>query len=465
MKKIEVSNPYDNYIIGTLDYMDYDKISNKLENAHKLFLDKRKWLKPYHRITILENFLSLLKLNKLEIVRQAVIEGGKPFVDSKIEIERAINGVQIAINTIPNLMGRQIPMEINSISEHRVAYTYRDPIGVIFAISAFNHPVNLIIHQVITALASNCPIIIKPASKTPFSCIKILELLEEAGLPEFWCQLALCTNEVTSKIIGDSRISYMSFIGSADVGWKLRSLLGEGSSCCLEHGGVAPIIMCEDADIDSLLPLIVKGGFYHAGQVCVSIQRLFIHEFIVNEVTEQLIKLTNRLIVGDPQLEDIRIEVGPLITPENVNRVDNWVKKAIKKGAKLLCGGEKISDTCYKPTLLLNPPDDTEVSQQELFGPVICIYTYDDRNKAILRANSLPYAFQAAVFTRNLDVAIDTIKKIDATAVMVNDHSAFRVDWMPFGGRKRSGLGSSGIINSMFNMTYEKMAIIRSKSI
>ena len=463
MKKFEIRNPYDNHVIGSLTYMSYKEISNKIENAYNIFLDKNKWLKTYERIDILEKFLNLIKANKLELVRQAVLEGGKPFVDTKIELERAITGVTIAINNIPNLVGRQIPMGLTTMSDHRIAYTYRDPIGVVFAISAFNHPVNLFIHQAITAIAANCPVIIKPATKTPYSCIKLLDLLQKTGLPENWCQLVLCQNEVTEKIISDSRINYLSFIGSANVGWKLRSKLGEGTSCSLEHGGVAPIIMCEDADIHSLLPLVIKGGFYHAGQVCVSVQRLFIHDSIIEEVSEELIKLTKRLMVGDPQLEDIRIEVGPLITPENVVRVDNWVKNAIKKGAKLLCGGEKISETCYKPTLLLNPPDDAQISKEELFGPVICLYTYENRDEAIYRANNLPYAFQAAVFTRNLDVAIDTIKKIDATAVMVNDHTAFRVDWMPFGGRNRSGLGSSGIINTMNNITYEKMAIIRSK--
>lgn len=465
MKKFEVRNPYDNRAIDTLYYMSYSEISNRLQKAYDIFSDKNKWLQPHQRINILEQFLSLLKTNKLELVRQAVIEGGKPFIDSKIEVERAINGVRIAINNIPNLIGRQIPMRITTSSEHRIAYTYRDPIGVVFAISAFNHPINLIIHQVITAIASNCPVLIKPAIKTPLTCIKLLEILDKTDLPENWCQLILSPNEITEKICSDPRINYLSFIGSANVGWKLRSKLSEGTICSLEHGGVAPIIMCEDADIESLLPLIVKGGFYHAGQVCVSVQRLFVHFSIIDEVSKELTKLTKRLLVGDPQKEDVRIEVGPLITPENVTRVDKWVKNAIKEGAKLLCGGEKISETCYKPTLLLDPPDDAQISKEELFGPVICLYTYHDRDEAIFRANNLPYCFQAAVFTRNLDVAIDTINKIDATAVMVNDHTAFRVDWMPFGGKKRSGLGNTGIINSMYNMTYEKMAIIRSKYI
>ena len=210
-----------------------------------------------------------------------------------------------------------------------------------------------------------------------------------------------------------------------------------------------------------MLPALAKGGFYHAGQVCVSVQRVFVHESIFNKVAEGLSQLASKLIVGDQM--NPTTEVGPLILPREVDRVEQWVNQAITAGAKLLCGGKRISDTCYQPTVLLNPPMEAKVSTSEIFGPVVCVYSYTDRDKAIEIANSLDVHFQAAVFTENLDIALDCVKKLNATAVMVNDHTAFRVDWMPFGGRDASGIGMGGIQYSMHEMTREKLMVIKSK--
>ena len=227
----------------------------------------------------------------------------------------------------------------------------------------------------------------------------------------------------------------------------------------MEHGGAAPVIVEQDADVDAMLPALLKGGFYHAGQVCVSVQRVFVHESICEDVASKLAKMASDLIVGDPL--DKKTEVGPLILPREVDRVEEWVNEALSKGAKVLSGGKRISDTLYEPTVLLDPPDDVKVTTQEIFGPVVCIYPYSNRNEAIDKANSLPFAFQAAVFTNNLETTLDTVKKLNATAVMVNDHTAFRVDWMPFGGRDSSGIGMGGIPYSMDEMTREKMIVIK----
>ena len=209
-----------------------------------------------------------------------------------------------------------------------------------------------------------------------------------------------------------------------------------------------------------MLPSLAKGGFYHAGQVCVSVQKIFAHESICDDLANQLSKLASNLIVGNQM--DKKTEVGPLISPKEVGRVEEWVNEAVKGGAKLLTGGKRISNTCYEPTVLLNPPANAKVSTLEIFGPVICIYSYSDREKAIKIANSLDVHFQASVFTKNIDIALDTVKKLNATAVMVNDHTAFRVDWMPFGGRDSSGIGMGGIPYTMHEMTREKLMVIKS---
>jgi len=204
----------------------------------------------------------------------------------------------------------------------------------------------------------------------------------------------------------------------------------------------------------------LQGGFYHAGQVCVSVQRVFVHESICDSLASELAERGKKLIVGDPL--DEKTDVGPLILPREVDRIENWVNEAIKGGAKLLCGGQRISDTCYAPTVLLNPSLEARVSTLEIFGPVVCIYSYTDRDEAINLANSLSVHFQAAVFTNDINVALDTVKKLNATAVMVNDHTAFRVDWMPFGGRDSSGIGMGGIPYSINEMTREKLMVIKS---
>ena len=458
---LKVVSPYDQSLIKEIPLVGKIEVEHALATAYGLFQDQSKWIPDYERIAILERTAEIMKTRIEELTITAAKEGGKPYNDSKVEVLRAINGVKIAAEHIRHLKGEQVPMGLTKASEGRIAFTSREPIGVVSSISAFNHPLNLIIHQSVTAIAAGCPVIIKPALTTPLSCLAFVEILAEAGLPKGWCQSIICENESAEKLITDSRVNYFSFIGSAKVGWFLRSKVSPGTRCALEHGGAAPVIVDKDANISDMLPALTKGGFYHAGQVCVSVQRVFVHESIFNKVAEGLSQLASKLIVGNQM--DPATEVGPLILPREVDRVEQWVNEAIAAGTKLLCGGKRISDTCYQPTVLLNPPMDVKVSTSEIFGPVVCVYSYTDRDKAIEIANSLDVHFQAAVFTENLDIALDCVKKLNATAVMVNDHTAFRVDWMPFGGRDASGIGMGGIQYSMHEMTREKLMVIKSK--
>jgi acyl-CoA reductase-like NAD-dependent aldehyde dehydrogenase len=251
----------------------------------------------------------------------------------------------------------------------------------------------------------------------------------------------------------------MNFIGSSKVGWMLRSKLAPGATCVMEHGGVAPVIIDDTADLDDAVPLLTKGGFYHAGQVCVSVQRIYAHEAIVGRLCEKMKAAAEQLTVGDPA--DENTDVGPLIRRAEVTRVAQWVSEAVDGGAKLLLGGKPQGATTFQPTLLFDPPDDAKVSTEEIFGPVVCIYSYSDIDDAIRRANLEGAYFQASLFTNRLDVALDLGKRLHGTSVMVNDHTAFRVDWMPFGGHRDSGAGIVGIESSMLDMTIERMIIFR----
>jgi len=490
---LTVRSPYDGHFIREFPLSGEKEIEQAISTAHYLFHDRSRWLPKYQRIEILEKLAGLMEKQVEELTRMAIEEGGKPYKDSKVEVLRAINGVKIAVAELYNLRGEEIPMGMTAASINRLAFTTREPIGVVLAISAFNHPLNLIIHQVIPAIATGCPVIVKPASSTPVSCFNLVRLLYEAGLPEDYCTAIVCRRDLAEKLAADARIGYVTFIGSHEVGWHLRSILAPGTRIALEHGGVAPVIIDKSAEIDEIAPGIAKGGFYHAGQVCVSVQRVFVHEDIARPFAEKLAEIASNLKVGDPL--DSMTDVGPLITESEVNRIHEWVEEAKNAGAELLTGGplnskyqapnskqiqnskfktqnlnrpiaqssnRPIAKSTYRPTVLFSPPNSVKVSTHEVFGPVICVYPYSDLADAISRANSLRYAFQAAVFTRDIDMALETAQKLNASAVMINDHTAFRVDWMPFGGRDESGIGTGGIPYSMKEMTREKLIVFKS---
>jgi acyl-CoA reductase-like NAD-dependent aldehyde dehydrogenase len=458
---LDITAPYDFSRIGSADLAEEKTVERALQTASERYQDKKNWIPLAERLAILEKAAALMQNDSEQLALEAAREGGKPLIDSKIEITRAIEGVKLCVETMRTNEGELIPMGLNAASNHKVAFTTPEPIGVVVAVSAFNHPLNLIVHQVGPAIATGCPVIVKPASKTPISCFNFVEILHRAGLPEEWCQaMVIGDTALATKLVSDSRVAFLSFIGSSRVGWMLRSKLAPGTRCALEHGGVAPVIMAEDADIDMAIPKLLKGGFYHAGQVCVSVQRIFAHKAVAKTLAERLAAEASRLIVGDPTM--MTTEVGPLIDPAEVNRIHEWVHEAVKGGAEMLCGGKKLSDSCYECTVLLNPPESALISQKEVFGPVVCIYSYSHIEEALRRANQLPFSFQAAVFTRNIDTALKIYRSLDGSAIMVNDHTAFRVDWMPFAGLKESGLGTGGIPYTIEDMQIKKMLVLHS---
>lgn len=454
----EVHAPYDGALIATVDTGGDAAIETALSTAYALFRNRDSWLPPPRRIEILRKTAALMQQQAESLAVEAAREGGKPLVDSRVEVTRAIDGMVNCAELLRADAGRVVPMNLNAASANRFAFTQHEPIGVVVAVSAFNHPLNLIVHQVGPAIASGCPVIVKPAGDTPLSCFRFVALLREAGLPEAWCQALMTeSSDVATRLVADRRVAFFSFIGSARVGWMLRSKLAPGARCALEHGGAAPAIVAADADLDMAVSKLVKGGFYHAGQVCVSVQRIYAHRSIAQRLADAIAAQAQKLKIGDPTLAET--EVGPLIRHAEVERVHTWVREAADRGARVLCGGKALSDSCYAPTVLWEPPDDCRVSREEVFGPVVNVYAYDDIDAAIARANALPVAFQAAVFTRDQATAMHAFARLDASAVMLNDHTAFRVDWMPFAGLRESGLGVGGIPYTYHDMRIEKMLV------
>lgn len=458
---LDVLSPYDGRVLGTLATGGVDHVDDALAAAHALFRDRSRWLSVPQRIEILNNVADIMREQVEELTLLAASEGGKPYTDSKVEVVRAIDGVQLCIEALRAHPGSVIPIGTTPATVGRVAFTQKEPIGVVAAVSAFNHPLNLIVHQVGPAVASGCPVVVKPAGDTPLSCVRFVEILREAGLPDDFCQVMITdTRDAAEKLVVDPRIAFFSFIGSAQVGWMLKSKLAPGARAALEHGGVAPLIIAEPFNREAAVAAILKGGFYHAGQVCVSVQRVFAPAAIAESLAQELAEGAKTLVVGPP--EDPATEVGPLIRHAETDRVASWVDEAVAAGATLLCGGNKISDSCYQPTVLLNPPADAKVSTMEIFGPVVCVYGYEDVDDAVASANALPVAFQSAVYCDDIDTAMHLYRQLDASAVMVNDHTAFRDDVMPFAGLRESGLGVGGIPYTFEDMQIDKMMVIKS---
>ncbi|HEY4249930.1 MAG TPA: aldehyde dehydrogenase family protein [Roseomonas sp.] len=431
----------------------------KFGAAARAFADRDGWLKPWQRVAVLTRVAALLEQRQAHFAKLIAQEGGKPLTDATVEVIRATDGLRNAAEEIRNFAGREIPMGLTPASDGRWAFTTKEPIGIVAAISAFNHPLNLIVHQVAPAVAVGCPVIVKPAAATPLSCLGLVALFHEAGLPEAWCQSFITEdNALAERLATDPRTAFLSFIGSAKVGWYLRSKLPPGTRCALEHGGAAPVIVDRSARLDRIIETIVKGGYYHAGQVCVSVQRIFVHADILPDFTERFAARVAALRTGDPLLAET--EVGPLILPREADRVATWIDEAVAAGARQI-GGGRISATTLTPAVLVEPPSDAKVSTLEVFGPVTCLYGYREIDAAIGIANSLPYAFQASVFSADIGSALQAAQRLDAATVLVNDHTAFRTDWMPFAGRHRSGYGVGGIPWTMAEMAEDKMIVLR----
>jgi acyl-CoA reductase-like NAD-dependent aldehyde dehydrogenase len=344
-EELVVRNPFDLKVIGTVECPGWGFADKWLDRAVTLHRQRRNWLPAYQRIAILKKAATLMRDRFDQLAFGIANEGGKPLMDARIEVERAIDGVGLAVEGIGHLQGSEIPLDLTAAGAGRMAFTSREPIGPVVAVSAFNHPLNLIVHQVAPAVATGCPVIVKPADDTPLSAKAFVEILIEAGLPEEWCSFFPCDIPTAEKLVTDPRVAFFSFIGSSRVGWMLRSKLAPGTRCALEHGGVAPVIVDESADIDAMVPFLTKGGFYHAGQVCVSVQRVFAPRSMARSLAEKLAEQASRLVIGNAVEE--ATEVGPLIRPAEVTRVTEWVEEAAKAGGDVLCGGEAMGETAY----------------------------------------------------------------------------------------------------------------------
>ncbi len=457
----DIQSPYSGEILAEVEQGDADVLEQALKNAEHSFHAVMKKMPAYKRAEILYAVSRMIKENQKDLALTIAQEGGKPLKDAYIEVARAINTVKMCGDTALELNGEQMTMDRASGTENHLAFTIREPIGPVLAISAFNHPVNLVCHQIASAFAAGNSVIMKPSSQTPISCLKIAEFFYSAGLDASALSVVTASGKDIDVIIGDERIKFVNFIGGEDVGWELQKKIAPGTKLALEHGGTGTAIVHKTADLKIAVPSIIRAGFYHAGQVCVSTQIVYIHESIYEKAVSLLSAGVENLITGDPTLPET--DVGPLIHQKEVERIDSLVKEAVTQGARLVCGGKVLSNNCYAPTILTDTKKTMKVISCEIFGPIVCVEKYRQMSEVIQEMNKSPYSFQSAMYSQDIDAALTAAREIQCTAFMINESTAFRVDWMPFGGSKRSGLGLSGTRTAVLDMTEQKLIVIKHK--
>jgi glyceraldehyde-3-phosphate dehydrogenase (NADP+) len=381
-----------------------------------------------------------LRAREEEVAHLITAETGKPISLARGEVARALNTLQLSAEESKRAGGEVLALDTNPAGDRRFGIVRRFPKGIVVAISPFNFPINLVAHKIGPAIAAGCPFVLKPPPQAPLTSLILGELLSHANLPEGAFSVLPCDNETAQALALDPRVAVLSFTGSDAVGWKLRELAPR-KTVLLELGGNAAVIVEPDADLENAAQRIVTGAFAHAGQVCIKVQRVFAHESIAQKLLQRVLDLTAAVGIGDPTHEDVI--VGPMIDEKNSLRVEEWVNEARKAGAKVLCGGERDGQF-YRPTWLVDVPEDAKVNAREVFGPVGVFYRYQDFEAALHAVNASEYGLQAGVFTQSLPRVTQAFELLEVGAVVVNDIPTYRVDHMPYGGVKASGMGREG---------------------
>lgn len=452
--QLAVTNKYDGSTIAVVAQADASTITRGIEAAVEARESCRR-MPAYARATILDHVVQRLRERAEELAMVLANEAGKPIRDARGEVSRAIDTFSIASEEATRIIGEYLPLDISPRAQGCEGIWKRVPVGVCSFISPFNFPLNLAAHKIAPAIAAGCPWILKPASLTPISALILGEILAETDLPAGAFSILPCKRDAADLFVTDDRIQLLSFTGSPDVGWAMKGRAGK-KKVVLELGGNAACIVDRGADLDFAVSRIVFGAFYQSGQSCISVQRVMIHESIYEKTRSMLVAAAAALRSGDPLHEDTFL--GPLISEQEARRVEAWVESATTRGARVLCGGHR-SGSFYEATLLEGVPDDADVSCTEIFGPVAVLEPFTDFESTCRRVNASRYGLQAGVFTKNLDSAFYAVNELEVGAVIINDVPAFRVDSMPYGGVKDSGLGREGVRFAMEDMTERRLAV------
>ncbi|HSI68559.1 MAG TPA: aldehyde dehydrogenase family protein [Planococcus sp. (in: firmicutes)] len=454
---IEVRDPQDNRLIDTVPAASKEDMLESVEGAEAGAVIASA-LPVHERIRIINSAADYVERNAERYVKTIAAESSKTIREATKEVERAIQTLRISAEEARRIHGETIPFDQMPGGGNRVGYYYRFPIGIIGAITPFNDPLNLVAHKVGPAIASGNAIIVKPATMTPLSALLLAEAFDHAGLPrKILSVITGYGNEVGDALVTHPAVRMISFTGGLEAGEKIIKKAGL-KKISMELGSNSPVIVLEDADLEEAVQSTVSGAFWAAGQNCLKVQRIYIQERIFNSFKEKFVELTEELIVGDKQSQ--LTDMGPLISEKEAIRVEKLVDEAIQQGAVLLAGGER-DNAFYSPTVLTEIPEGCAIAKEEIFGPVVLLYPVKDLDVAIEKSNGVEYGLQAGIFTKNIDQAFKAIEKMKVGGIMINDSSDYRIDAMPFGGVKRSGLGREGVKFAIQEMTDPKVVCFK----
>jgi len=451
-----VVNKYTGEVIATVSQADRGHVTEAVSAARSA-LEESGPLPPYRRYEILSEASRLLRDRAEEFALTIAREGGKPLKDARGEVARGVQTLLLSAEEAKRIHGEGVPVEAAPGSENRLAFTVRVPVGVVCAISPFNFPLNLVLHKVAPALAAGNAVVHKPAGSTPVTAAKLATLLAEAGLPPgFYNVLFGSGSTVGNWLLDEPDIDMYTFTGSPAVGRRIKEESGL-RRVTLELGNNSATIVHEDADLDSAVPPCVAHSFGNAGQVCISVQRLYVHEGIFDVFAERFIAETSRLKLGDPT--DPATDVGPMIDEKEAARAEEWVMEAVAKGAEVLCGGNR-DGALMEPTVLVKTRSDMKVVCDEIFAPVVSLIPYRNIDEAFTALNASRYGLQAGIFTESLEVAMAAARKLRVGGVIVNGTPSYRVDLMPYGGVKESGIGREGPRYAIEEMTDLRLVVL-----
>lgn len=449
---VEVRSPYDDSLVAIVHRANPDQICMAIDLATEAFQKYRK-LPLWKRAEALEKISAGIAARREEFAQTIALEAGKPIRTAQAEVDRAVFTFKVAAEESMRIYGQIVPLDWRSGMENREAQVLHVPLGPVVGITPFNFPINLVAHKVAPALAAGDPIIIRPASQTPISALKLAEIIAGTDLPEGVFSVVPSTTDDARPLVEDDRIRLLTFTGSPAVGWSLKNRAGR-KRVTLELGGNAGVIVHRDADYRYAAERIAWGGFSYAGQSCISVQRVYVHNDIYESFQDELVRKVKALKVGDPL--DEATDVGPLIDSGAAERVEAWVEEARQAGAKVLTGGTRTGNL-WQPTILSEVQPEMRVSCQEVFAPLVDLFPYTDVHEAIREVDSSDFGLQAGLFTKDLSVIHEAIQDIEVGGLMVNDVSTFRIDHMPYGGVKQSGAGREGLRYAIEEMSEMKL--------
>ncbi len=451
-KKIPVSDPYDESIIDHVPSASREDALLALAAAEKGFQVARK-LTVYERAQVLYKTAQIVSDRLEDFATLIAREGSKTIREARKEASRCVNTLTVSAEEAKRLQGETIPFDSFPGGESRVGYYYRFPIGVVLAITPFNDPLNLVAHKLGPAIAAGNSVILKPATVTPLSAIKLAEALLEAGLPPEVLQVITGSGVMLGEVlVPDRRVRMVSITSGLEAGEQVARMAGI-KKLGMELGSNSPVIVWEDASLEPAVESCVSGAFWAAGQNCIGVQRLYVHRAIYEVFKKEFVQRTLEYKIGDKLSEET--DMGPMITEGEAKRVEEWINEAVEMGAKVLCGGKR-KGALMEPTVLEGVPEDATIHREEVFGPTVNLYPVEAVDEAIEKANSLPFGLHAALFTSDVNLAMNMAYALDCGGVMINDSTDYRLDSMPFGGIKNSGLGREGIKFSLQEMTEPK---------